>query len=201
MVGNGALLLAPGSDGEPGSSRRRELSEQDWSRCLLAVLSACLTAEGEDRGPVNNESLVRALLSAGAHRVMAARWSVDSQSTRHLMESFYLQLLRGETPARALAASANEVASASRWKHPTIGLVSMSSAAPTDLRRSVPSLIPPLPPSALLLLSRALPFARNFAMCSINFSGTGSESWNRIVPLLTYISGPSRPERPPGGGY
>jgi CHAT domain-containing protein len=115
--GGGALLL--GSEAEGGSFwTARNLAAQDWSRCRLAVLSACLTATGAERGIVNNESLVQALLSGGARRIVAARWSVDSEATRSLMEGFYDELLRGQPVAAALARSAKTVAEQPLWRHP-----------------------------------------------------------------------------------
>ena len=116
--GNGALML-PAADGAPAEFiTSRTLSSQDWGRCSLAVLSACLTAAGEQRGPVNIQSLVRALLSAGAKRVMAARWSIDSSATRVLMRTFYDGLLEGRSPAAALARAESEMAQSTRWNLP-----------------------------------------------------------------------------------
>ena len=53
--GNGALILPPGPDGGPRFITSANLAGQDWSRCQLAVLSACLTAAGETRGAVNSQ--------------------------------------------------------------------------------------------------------------------------------------------------
>jgi CHAT domain-containing protein len=54
--GDGALVLAPALDGSPRIETFREIASQDWRQCSLAVLSACLTAAGEDAGP----SVIRA---------------------------------------------------------------------------------------------------------------------------------------------
>ncbi len=116
--GNGALVLPPGPDGEPRYVTSRNLAGQNWSRCQLAVLSACLTAAGERRGAVNNQSLVQALLSAGARRVLAARWSVDSGATRALMDSFYARLVSGKSVPEALSGAAADVAASPNWSHP-----------------------------------------------------------------------------------
>ena len=116
--GGGGLILGTTSDGESEFLTARDLAQHDWSRCRLAVLSACLTATGAERGLVNNESLVQALLGAGAQRVVAALWSVDSDSTRALMEGFYSRLFSGAPVADALARSAVDVSARAEWRHP-----------------------------------------------------------------------------------
>jgi CHAT domain-containing protein len=116
--GNGALILPPGPGGEPRFVTSSNLAGQNWSRCQLAVLSACLTAAGETRGAVNNQSLVQALLSAGARRVIAARWSIDSEATRALMDGFYARLVAGKSVPEALSGAAADVAASPGWSHP-----------------------------------------------------------------------------------
>jgi len=116
--GNGALILPPGPDGEARFLTASTIARQDWRNTRLAVLSACLTATGEERGAVNNKSLVQALLSAGARRVVAARWSVDSEATRVLMEAFYTHVLSGDLVPVSLAAAEAEVARGAEWRHP-----------------------------------------------------------------------------------
>lgn len=115
--GNGALML-PAMGGAPQFVTSRALASHNWGRCSLAVLSACLTAAGEQHGAVNNQSLVRALLSAGVKRVMAARWSIDSSATRVLMGRFYDRLLEGAAPAAALAWAESEMSVSTRWSLP-----------------------------------------------------------------------------------
>jgi CHAT domain-containing protein len=116
--GNGALILPPGPNGEPRFVTSANLAEQNWLHCQLAVLSACLTAAGETRGSVNNQSLVQALLSAGARRVVAARWSIDSEATRVLMARFYARLVSGKSVPEALSGAAADVAAIPVWSHP-----------------------------------------------------------------------------------
>jgi len=116
--GNGALILPPGPNGEPRFVTSANLAGQNWSRCQLAVLSACLTAAGEARGAVNNQSLVQALLGAGAHRVVAARWSIDSEATRVLMDGFYARLVSGKSVPEALSGAAADIAAVPSWSHP-----------------------------------------------------------------------------------
>ncbi len=121
--GNGGLLLSAVRSPSDSQATTRwlaadEVLRQDWRSCRLAVLSACLTATGEDRGPVNNRSLVRAFLAAGAGHVVAARWSVDADATRALMKEFYKGLFSGASPAEALAAAESKIAASPGWRHP-----------------------------------------------------------------------------------
>jgi CHAT domain-containing protein len=116
--GSGALILSPGPDHEPRFVTSANLARQDWSRCRLAVLSACLTATGETSGAVNNRSLVQAFLSAGARRVVAARWSIDSEATRVLMDAFYARLASGDSVPKALNGAEADVAASRGWGHP-----------------------------------------------------------------------------------
>ena len=116
--GNAALVLGSAADGTLGVLTATELASRDWRGCRLAVLSACLTAEGEQKGPVNPQSLVRALLAAGARRVVAARWSIDGDSTTALMRQFYDHLFAGASPAVALAKAAGNIRTRRGWEHP-----------------------------------------------------------------------------------
>jgi CHAT domain-containing protein/cytochrome c-type biogenesis protein CcmH/NrfG len=116
--GNGGLLLTPDSSGEARYLTAYEITSENWSGCRLAVLSACLSATGELRGPVNNQSLVRALLGAGAQRVIAAEWSVDSEATRLLMREFYVELMRGRSAPEALGRARIALSTQARWSHP-----------------------------------------------------------------------------------
>jgi CHAT domain-containing protein len=116
---NGGLLLAPeqGSE-EAGILDAKRLEHQDWSRCRLAVLSACSTGTGEVRGPVNPESLVRNLLWAGVARVIATRWNVDAETGVLLMDQFYDALLSGSDVARSLQQAARRLRENSATSHP-----------------------------------------------------------------------------------
>uniref|UniRef100_Q01RE6 Tetratricopeptide TPR_2 repeat protein n=1 Tax=Solibacter usitatus (strain Ellin6076) TaxID=234267 RepID=Q01RE6_SOLUE len=116
--GNGALILGPDTEGGSRFLTAADLAAHDWQKCRLAVLSACLTASGEERGPVNPRSLVRALLAAGAKRVMAARWSIDDGATGATMHSFYSSLFQGKSPTVALNEASAEVRGSHKWQHP-----------------------------------------------------------------------------------
>ena len=70
--------------------------------CGLVTLSACetgvnLVAPGEEL-----IGLTRGFFSAGAPSVLISLWTVDDQATADLMEEFYRQLRRNQTPSSAL---------------------------------------------------------------------------------------------------
>ena len=117
--GNGGLILsASGPATEARYLSANSLVGKKWPRCELVVLSACLTATGEGKGVVNNQSLVQALFGTGARRIVAARWSVDSEASRALMGRFYHALAKGKKVSQALAEAANETARTSGNAHP-----------------------------------------------------------------------------------
>jgi CHAT domain-containing protein len=118
--GYGALLFAPK---DPAAAdfqllRAAEMRGMDWSRCRLAVLSACASAEGETHGAHNPDSLIRALARAGASRVAASLWNVDSAASAELMKQFYRGLKDGASPAVALRAAQQAVRLNPRWRRP-----------------------------------------------------------------------------------
>jgi CHAT domain-containing protein len=118
--GNGGLLLSPDQSDpeEAGVLDGTRLAQQDWSRCRLAVLSACSTGTGESNGPVNPESLVRGLLWAGVARVVACRWNVDTESGVQFMDQFYNELLSGKTASAALQLAARRLREDQATSHP-----------------------------------------------------------------------------------
>lgn len=119
-AGNGGLLLSPNEDDREGAGvlDGNAMARQDWSRCRLAVLSACSTGTGETRGPVNPESLVRGLLWAGVARVIASRWNTDSETSMRLMNRFYGDLLIGDQVAVALQNASRSVREDHATSHP-----------------------------------------------------------------------------------
>ncbi len=102
LTGRGAaVLLAAGPEGEADSLDPRTVQSGDWSHCELVVLAACSTAVGDD--PVSGPpALAQAFLDAGARRVVASRWAVDSKSTTVFMKTFYGVLAGGVPAAQAL---------------------------------------------------------------------------------------------------
>lgn len=99
--GFGALLMASSSDAGQYLTAN-EITGLDLHSMQLVLLAACSAGVGEQSGVVNLDGLTRAFLEAGAHRVIAADWEVDSRLTAHLIDIFYDHLLAGEAPAEAL---------------------------------------------------------------------------------------------------
>jgi CHAT domain-containing protein len=120
VEGGAGLLLAPSTDGDPRGRllNGSRLLGQDWSHCSLAVLSSCSTGTGERNGFVNPESLVRAFLNAGAGRVIASRWNVDTAATAGFMGRFYESVLSGALPSSALREAAEALRKDPTTAHP-----------------------------------------------------------------------------------
>jgi CHAT domain-containing protein/Flp pilus assembly protein TadD len=118
--GDAGLLLSPSGESDMGGRllKASRLLGQDWSHCSLAVLSACSTGTGERNGFVNPESLVRAFLNAGAGRVIASRWNVDTAATAGFMRRFYQSVLSGALPSLALREAAEALRKDPTTAHP-----------------------------------------------------------------------------------
>jgi CHAT domain-containing protein len=116
--GFGALLLAPAPGAKPSTQymTAQQIAGLDLSRMKLVVLAACSSGVGEHSGVVNLDSLTRAFLEAGAGRVIAANWEVDSMFTAELMSNFYDRLMAGVAPAEALRQAG--LALRGRFPHP-----------------------------------------------------------------------------------
>ncbi|MCC7139329.1 MAG: CHAT domain-containing protein [Planctomycetes bacterium] len=84
----------------------------------LVVLSACESGRGT---PVRGEGLVglaRAMMHAGAPRVIASLRRVDDDATRALMTTLHERLRAGVSPARALREAQARVRAEPRWRAP-----------------------------------------------------------------------------------
>jgi CHAT domain-containing protein len=92
-----AMLMA---DGLLGADQARTLAGHGLSKLKLAVFSACGTARTSDIS--DSDSLVTTFLEAGAHNVLASRWSVDSIATSDFVDLFYGSLLSGANVAEAV---------------------------------------------------------------------------------------------------
>ncbi len=68
----------------------------------LVTLSACQSAGAKNVPGEGLVGLTWAMLSAGAHNVVASLWPVSAQATAGLMKEFYAHLDQRETPAQAL---------------------------------------------------------------------------------------------------
>jgi CHAT domain-containing protein len=82
------------------------------------VLSACSTGFDSKLGLYEATSPVRSFLKAGAGRVVASRWDVDSRATTLLMGQFYAALLTAKSPAESLRAASNSIRSNPEFSHP-----------------------------------------------------------------------------------
>jgi CHAT domain-containing protein len=115
--GFGALLLAPaGDDLSTEYLTAHEIAGLNLNGMKLVVLAACSSGVGEHAGVVSLDSLTRAFLEAGASRVIAANWDVDSAYTAELMTAFYDRLAAGQKPGEALRQA--ELALRAAYPHP-----------------------------------------------------------------------------------
>ena len=82
----------------------------------LMVLSACQTAEGDDRAALG---LAGMAIRSGARSTLATLWSVNDSSTALLMSEFYKELEKGETTkAEALRRAQISVLKNAEFSHP-----------------------------------------------------------------------------------
>ena len=114
--GFGGLVLA----GDPHFLGADEISHLDMQRLKLVVLAACSAGLEQETNEVNADTLVRGFLDAGALRVVASSWDVNSASTQTLMQLFYSGLASGERPAAALRKAMLKLASTPGKQHPYI---------------------------------------------------------------------------------
>ncbi|HEV3041295.1 MAG TPA: CHAT domain-containing tetratricopeptide repeat protein, partial [Candidatus Angelobacter sp.] len=120
--GFGALLLAPGPEKIAVNYVTADrLAKLNLKSLRLAVLASCSSGVGEQSGLVNLDSLVRGFLQAGASRVVAARWNINSTETDTLMTRFY-NILPRERPAEALRQAALQVRQTSAHPYYWAGL-------------------------------------------------------------------------------
>lgn len=82
----------------------------------LLTLSACETAEGNDRAPLG---IAGAAMSARARSVLGTLWPVDDEAAREVMERFYRGLaVEGLSKAAALRAAQRELLAQPATRHP-----------------------------------------------------------------------------------
>jgi CHAT domain-containing protein len=85
----------------------------------LVVLSACDTGLGKEIKGEGLISLTRGFMHAGARRVVASLWKVDSDATAALMKDFYQAMFKkGLPPAAALKFAQGEVRKNKQWSDP-----------------------------------------------------------------------------------
>lgn len=99
-----------GIDGiEDGILTAKEVTNLDFSKVGLIVLSACQTALGEVEANEGVYGLQRAFKLAGAETLIMSLWEVDDQATSLLMKFFYEEYLNGNTKDCAFRAAVNKV--------------------------------------------------------------------------------------------
>ena len=82
----------------------------------LMVLSACQTAQGDDRATLG---LAGMAVRSGARSTLATLWSVNDQSTSELMTQFYQELSNGElSKAEALRRAQIKILQNPAYSHP-----------------------------------------------------------------------------------
>lgn len=82
----------------------------------LLTLSACETAEGNDRAPLG---IAGAAMSARARSVLGTLWPVDDEAAREVMERFYRGLaVEGLSKTAALRAAQRELMAQPATRHP-----------------------------------------------------------------------------------
>jgi CHAT domain-containing protein len=92
---SGLLLANEGSDSsEDGILQAWEIADIPIA-AQLAVLSACDTAEGDERLGEGLMGLAWAFQAAGSPNVLASLWSIDDEATRNIMTEFYRLLRNG----------------------------------------------------------------------------------------------------------
>jgi CHAT domain-containing protein len=82
----------------------------------LVTLSACETGLSKIFAGDEILGLARGFLSAGAKSLVLSLWTVNDEATTRLMESFYVNLQRGETAAASLRSAQKEFIE--RGEHP-----------------------------------------------------------------------------------
>lgn len=81
----------------------------------LLVLSACETAEGDDRAILG---LAGVALRAGASSTIATLWSVEDESTATVMGNFYQHLAQGVNKSEALRSAQVALLANQKYEHP-----------------------------------------------------------------------------------
>jgi len=103
---NNSISAANDNDGIMTSL---EISEMDFSRVNLVVLSACETGLGDVLGSEGVFGLQRAFKLAGAKSLIVSLWQVPDKQTAELMLKFYNFYLDGHSKTEALKKAQNSI--------------------------------------------------------------------------------------------
>jgi CHAT domain-containing protein len=112
--GFGGLVLA----GSEGLITGPQLSTLDLSSLKLVVLSSCASGIGAETREIDSDLLVQGFLRAGAARVLAAGWDVNSLAASDIMNRFYEGLFGGMSAAMALRSAV--LSARSTAAHPAV---------------------------------------------------------------------------------
>ena len=113
------LLLAPeaGKNEMEGLFYAQELLGLKLS-ARLAVLMACESGLGQQRGGEGLEGLVWGFWAAGCPSVVGSEWEVDEEATSRLMVAFHRGLRSGQRKDEALRAAMLGVKKEPQWRFP-----------------------------------------------------------------------------------
>jgi CHAT domain-containing protein len=82
----------------------------------LLTLSACQTAEGDDRSPLG---LTGVAIQSGARSALGSLWPVSDQATQRLLTGFYRHLLDPAlSKAESLQRAQRELLAEPEFRHP-----------------------------------------------------------------------------------
>jgi CHAT domain-containing protein/Tfp pilus assembly protein PilF len=109
------IILAEDKN-DTGALSVHEVYKLDLSETSLVVLSACETQLGAQSEGDDVVGLNRAFIYAGTPTVIASLWTVDDESTSHLMKAFYTHLKGGMSKAEALRAAQSDTRK--KYPHP-----------------------------------------------------------------------------------
>jgi CHAT domain-containing protein len=96
-----AIFLSPDEAHRDGKLYAHDLEDLNLT-AQLVTLSACESAGGRNLPGEGQVGLTWAILSAGAHNVVASLWKVSASATAEFMRQFYTDLRTNEDPAKAL---------------------------------------------------------------------------------------------------
>jgi CHAT domain-containing protein/tetratricopeptide (TPR) repeat protein len=113
------LVLSNQSHGSPSDGfNATKVISLGPNHLRLAVLSACTTETGRDRGIQDPNGLVSAFLEIGVPHVVASRWNVDSAVTAKFMAAFYDELLAGNSVAKSVRYAGMLIRASPETRHP-----------------------------------------------------------------------------------
>jgi CHAT domain-containing protein/cytochrome c-type biogenesis protein CcmH/NrfG len=116
--GSGLVIAGEANDRPPALLDAVQFEKSPLKRTSLVVLSACSTAGSDEETLSEEKSLARTFIKSGVAQVIASRWSVDSDATTDLMETFYAHLLAGDSVTTALRRAKLAIRTRKEFSHP-----------------------------------------------------------------------------------